>query len=328
MSSPINTVYKFNTSPDKQLADSFTAIINYLIDLFLKDALAKPIKFPVPDLSKIIKFGNIVFTSAELRGPFLRNNSFYVMLGEDLGGPVQFPSELIPNFDIRTGISQSGLNRIVDGLMPYQIPNADINHPYNTFYIHADHLQIDNAIFDIKAGNNVIGTKIFFSGNFKVDIQFDVPIVNKHVDIPIVIPFDKLSHYSGGVTPYLVVDKFTNNDEKVHLHLTPLTKFLDDWYAVLITDYRDYFYQIVRDWVNKFKDNFIVKFLRHIPIIGWILDRVFDGAAWILGYLTGALLDSIVSIALTVLINTLGRAAISLFINNNFDVYQLAKIFK
>ncbi|MBS1502092.1 MAG: hypothetical protein JST32_08530, partial [Bacteroidetes bacterium] len=70
---------------------------------------------------------------------------------------------------------------------------------------------------------------------------------------------------------------------------------------------------------------FVYKFLKHIPIIGWIVDHVFDGAAWILGYLTGAILDFVVDTTINTLINTLGRAALSIFYTPNFDVYKLSQ---
>ena len=320
----LTDTYRFSESSDKQLADSFTAIVNYLIDLFLQDALVKAIvEFPVPDISSIIKFGRLVFGRDELRGPYLRNNSFYTMLGADLGIPVTFPSEHIPKNDLRVGISESGLERVSSSIFPMRLPDADITKPYNTFYVTARNLQIEKASFNIRPGENTIGSSIFFSGLLQVNIQFDVPVIHKHVDIPIPIPFDKLSHYRGIIEPYLVVDPANNPDASVHLHLKPHAKFLDAWYLFVLTDYRGYFIDVIRRWVDRFKDNFIIKFFRKIPIIGWLLDKVIDMTGWIIGFAIGTVLDMAVSTFLNVLINVVGRALLQFFFTPDFDIYKL-----
>jgi hypothetical protein len=317
--------YNFDNSVDRPLADSFTAIVNYLIDVFLKDGLSQTIvDFPIPDLKNIIKYGNIVFSSDELRGPFIQNNTFYTMLGADLGTPAIFPLELTPPADIRSGISKSGLERIANGILPYKIPTIDLTHPYNTFYFHVDNLQITSMSFDITPGSDAIGLRTQFGGALILDIQFTVPVINKDVDIKIpILPLSNFSTFSGKVTPYIQVDPATSNDAKVHVHLIPHLKFLDDWYIFVVTDYRDYLANAIRSWVRSFGDNYVVKFLKHIPIIGWILSWVFDGAAWILGYLLGAFLDFMVTTTLNLFLNTVVRALVSIFLNLDFDVYKL-----
>jgi hypothetical protein len=319
----LTTVYKLADSKDKQLVDTLTAVVNYLIDVFLKDALSKAVtNFPVPDISNIIRFGKVVFSKDELRGPFLRNNGFYTMLGRDLTKPLDFPAEPGSGADIRVGISKSGLDRIATGMLPYKIPDADITKPYNTFYIHAYNMQVERASFDLTPGDDQLGLKSFFSGIFQVDIQFNVPVINKHIDIPIPIPFDKLSHYSGGVTPYLRIDPITAPDAKVHVNLLPVKNFFEAWYIFVLTDYRDYFVTVIRDWVSKFKDIFIIKFLKHIPIIGWIIGKAIDISADVLTYITGAILDIAVSTSLDLLINSFGRA-LATILTLDFDVYDL-----
>lgn len=320
----IATVYRIKSATDPQLADSLTALVNYLIDLFLKDALTKAVvEFPIPDLSSIIKLGTLVFSQDEFRGPFLRNDALNAMLGADLSTPLVFPAAYPGVADVRTGISKSGMDRIARALLPMSLPDQDFNHNYNTFYLHAYNIRIESVDFYLTPGDNAIRTRLFFSGVFQLNIQFDVPLINKHVDIPIPIPLDKLSHYYGKISPNLVIDPLNDPNGQVHVHLMPHVKFLDDWYVFLLTDYRDFLADFLRRWVDQFKDFFIVKFLRHIPILGWILDKVIDMTSWVLGYLLGAYLDYVVSTWLNLLINILGRAAIAIWYRPDFDIYQL-----
>lgn len=318
--------YHLDQSPDQQLADSFVAIVTYLINLFLKDGLSKAIvNFPIPDLKNIIKFGNITFSNAELWGPFIRNNTFYVMLGQDLGTPASFPVELLPPADVRVGISKSGLDRIAAGLLPYNFPTININNPYNTLYFHIDKLRLVKSTFSITPGNSAIGVQIFFDGTFQMDIQFNVPLINKHVDIPVPIPLDPLSNYTGSVQLNLQVDPYAagSTNAAVHLDLVAATKFFDGWYLFVLTDYRDKLVQIATNWINQFENNFIVSFLTHIPIIGWIISQTLNLVKWAIAYVTGLILDVAVSLVLNFLINTLGRLAVDLFLNNNFDIFNL-----
>jgi len=216
------------------------------------------------------------------------------------------------------------LDRIANALLPMKIPDQDITHNYNTFYVHAYNIQIESIDFYLKPGDNVLLTRLFFSGVFQINIQFDVPVINKHVDIPIPIPLDKLSHYLGKISPSLTIDPASDPNGQVHVHLVPNVKFLDEWYIFLLTDYRDFLANFIQDWVNRFaEDFFILRFLRHIPIIGWILGKVINMTGWALGYLLGAFLDYVVSTWLNLLINVLGRAAIAIWYRPDFDVYQL-----
>jgi hypothetical protein len=112
-------------------------------------------------------------------------------------------------------------------------------------------------------------------------------------------------------------------DAKVHVHLKPHAKFLDAWYLFVLTDYRGLVEQVIREWVNRFKDNFIVKFFRKIPIIGWILDKVLDMSGWILAFAIGSVLDIAVSTTLNLLINAIGRLLLQFFFTPDFSVYEI-----
>jgi hypothetical protein len=88
----------FNTDDDSQLGRTFRAVINYLIDLFLKDTLKRVVtEFPVPGLDKLVKLGAL--GAVPIREIHAQNDALYLWMGdEEVPSPQPFPTICAKSF--------------------------------------------------------------------------------------------------------------------------------------------------------------------------------------------------------------------------------------
>lgn len=317
----------YEAGDDSQLGRSFRAIVNYLINLFLRDTLKRTIvEFPVPALERVIEFGPM--GKLPIQEIHSRNNSLYVWMGnEEVSTPQPFPDAPIPLPHLRFGISNQGLHRVVDALLPIPIdlpPPANPSRP--SLKIYGDGLNIHKILFQLIPwvspfpappgtpqipGLNNIPTAIFFGGNLMIQVRFSVLGVNIDFDLP--IPLDQLSSYWGSFVPVMSVGNLAADQNAiVEARIVPATGFFDAWCIFLITNYRDYFASAIRHKLQEFADIPIVKKFCNIPIIGWLVCGVIKFASYIVevaAWLTGGVLDLAMSVSLTELINAALRIA-------------------
>ena len=113
----------YNADDDSSLGRTFRAIVNYLIDLYLRGGLRRTItEFPVPPLNNLIQFGAL--GSLPIDRLYIRNNSLYASIGAPDGVAAPFPLAPAVPVDIRFGASQAGVVRLINSLMPIPIPYA------------------------------------------------------------------------------------------------------------------------------------------------------------------------------------------------------------
>jgi|GEM_PF-4903287 len=321
----IRRVFQLDTVADGNLKETFVAIVNYLIDVFLEDAIKKPVvEFPVPDLSKLIRLGRLSFPKEELHGPFIRNNAFYVTLGRTLLPGGSFPDPGAGDPHITVGVTEQGVDRVIGALLP--MPIDDLTKETDAFYLRSDGLHIHKININLRPGEEQMFARVFVKGLITIRVQFKVPVINKHVKFNIPLPLDGLSHYGGLVTPVLSVGDFNADPGAlVRLHMVPNTRFLELWYAAIVTDYRNYLADVFRREINKISDSLIMKFFKKIPILGWILSKVVDMVGWAIGYVTGFVLDVFMSSGLTLLVNTIGRAVLQIMDRQEIDIVSFAQ---
>jgi hypothetical protein len=117
---------------------------------------------------------------------------------------------------------------------------------------------------------------------------------------------------------------------QIKLRVTPDVHFFDDWYALVVTDYRDYLRKAFQNAANNAVDELVGSSFCHIPILGWIVCGTINVIAQVAGYLVGAVLDFFASTFLTGILNTIGRIVIQFFQTPAFNLlsYDQASIYK
>lgn len=309
------------TDQDGDLGRTFRAIVTYVVELFVKDTLEKAITaFPVPPLDQLLNFGTL--GRLPLQGLFIRNDALYVMTGNDLFVPTTFPGAPASMPDLRAGISQAGMERILDALLPIPVP-VEAGHAGDCLHLTSQNLQVPRIDFRFNPPANSFPVRVHLSGLLNLRVNVPIPVFGGHLIFDIPFPIDKLTQYAGRLFPTILVeDLATKEDAKVRVRLAPDTGFLNDWYVLIVTDYRDFLADAFRDAVRRHRDQLLGKEFCKIPIIGWIVCGITDVTAEILGFLLGSVLDFFVSTILTTLVNTLGRAVLVFIDRPSFDVFS------
>ncbi len=304
---------------DDPLADAFRAIVNYLVELYLKQALETAVtSFPLPSLNKLTGFGGL--GTVPITGVFVRNKAIYLTAGADLGAPSTFPGPPAHPADIRIGASQTGLRRAIAAFLPLPVP---IDVGGSSLHL-TGQLNISEIDVSLPPGAAGIPTKINIGGNLNLHVEVPIPVFGGTLKFDVPIPVDYLTQYDGTLFSALTVGKYPDDPSaKVTIGLAPDVSFLGAWVAFVVTDYRDYlsnaFARAVQDAANQLVGNSFC----NIPVIGWIVCGVIDVTAQVLGYLTGAILDFFLSTLLTGLVNTLGRVLFLFFASPTFDVLSI-----
>ncbi|MFZ1085842.1 MAG: hypothetical protein WAN35_12835 [Terracidiphilus sp.] len=303
------------------LGRTFTAIVQYLSDLYLKSSLEKSVlQFPVPSLDTLVKIGTLALP---VDGIFIRNKAMYFDFGKDLGGPSAFPACPAQPVDLRAGVSTLGLTDIFGALLPLPVPLSFGNS--GDVLSLTSNLQIPEIDFKLVPGAATIPVAVHIGGTLDFHFSIPIPVLGGHLNFDIPIPLDKFSQYGGSVTPVLTIDAVGGPvaNPQVSLKLLPDTTFLGNWYLLVETDYRDYLAQAMRDALNRLASQLLGNSFCHIPILGWIVCGIIDVTATVTGYLLGAVLDLAVSTVLTVILNAIARVAFLIFATPQFSIFSI-----
>lgn len=308
---------------DDALGRTFRAIVNYLIQLFLADALKKTItEFPVPPIHQLLKVPALdPLLLQEVR---LRNNSLYAMVGRPLDGNKPFPSGIAGEPDLAVGITSEGANRIlsvyVAKAIPFQ-PNPTARVSIATDA--RDPFRIDGVRLNMIAGASTLPVQANIAGvllfRFRIPNPFGGDFI---VDLP--FPIDRITGYYGGVTPTVVAEDLAKvANASVRVRVEPVAGLFDQWAVVVATDYRGYFSKALRDAVNSAADRIFSrrKFCK-IPFIGWLICGIISVTAQVIGWIVGAGFDILLGAVLTGFLNTVGRTIVA-FIDLNREVATL-----
>ncbi len=306
--------------PDDALARTFKALVNYLEQLYLSTALEKAVtQFPVPPLNQIIGFGALGTLPVDVLA--IRNRAFYSDFGNDLGMPSAFPGAPATPVDLRIGASQTGLRRVVNALLPLPVP-LEVGDVNNTLHL-TSNLSIPEIDLKLNAGSTDIPTSVHLSGSMNLQVKIPIPIFGGDLQFDVPVPLDPLTQYAGKITPALQVDDASQPGAQVKLLLTPETGFFQDWYALVVTDYRDLLANAFRNAAHNAANQLIGNKFCNIPILGWIVCGVIDVTAEVIGYLTGAVLDFFISTFLTAIVNTIGRIVLAFLQAPTFNVVHI-----
>ncbi|WP_445368200.1 hypothetical protein ACH5Y9_01155 [Methylomonas sp. BW4-1] len=284
---------------DGPTARAFRAIMNFLIDLWLKDGLKKTVtEFPLPDFDDLVELGPL----GRLPGKdlYIRNNQFYLTLGNQASGDVAFP-DVSGNDDLRLGISEIGLRRLL-GLLPIADIPISIGKDNTTFQVRSRNFHVSRIRADLKPGEDQFDGQVYFGG--LIEIRINVEVFGAWVRTPwFPLPVDDtLSRYIGKFLPYI-----NSDDKNLSLKIRPSQEFYESWLLLLVTDYRGYFAELFKGWLRSIRRLFIKDKYCKIPIIGWLVCGTFDLLGDVLGWIVGAPLDLFMSSILTIVINAIYR---------------------
>jgi len=306
---------------DDALGRTFKALVNYLEELYLSVALEKAVtQFPVPPLDQLTGFGALGPLPVDVLT--IRNKALYSDIGNDLGTPAAFPGPPATPVDLRIGVSQTGLRRVVNALLPLPIPSLEVGGVGDTLHL-TSNLSIPEIDLKLNAGSTEVPVAVHLSGLINLHVKIPIPVFGGNLEFDIPIPIDPLTQYAGRVIPTLQVDDPSTSGAQVKLLLTPETGFLQDWYALIVTDYRDYLANAFRNAAHNAANQLIGNKFCSIPILGWIVCGVIDVTADVIGYLTGAVLDFFISSFLTVVVNTIGRTVLAFLQAPTFTVFHI-----
>ena len=313
---------------DGTLGRTFVAIVQYLSQLYLQVALEKAvIQFPVPRLDQIAGFGTL--GALPVDGIYIRNKALYIDVGQDLGTPMAFPLTPAQPVDLRVGISTNGMTRIIGAFLPVPVP-LELGNSGTTLHLTSS-LVIPEIDFKLTPGAGNIPVAVHLSGTMNLHVQVPIPILGGTFGFDVPIPIDPLTQYAGSVVATLQVDQYPAvQGAQIKLRVTPNVKFFDDWYALVVTDYRNYLANAFQNAANNAVNQLVGSSFCHIPILGWIVCGTINVIAQVAGYLVGAVLDFFVSTFLTGILNTIGRIAIQFFQTPAFNLlsYDQASIYK
>jgi hypothetical protein len=305
---------------DGALGRTFKALVNYLEELYLSVALDKAVtQFPVPPLNQITGFGALGTLPVNVLA--IRNKAFYADIGNDLRTPATFPGAPVTPVDLRVGVSQTGLRRVVNALLPLPVP-LEVGGVNNTLHL-TSNLSIPEIDFKLNAGSTEIPTAVHLSGLMNLHVKIPIPVFGGNLEFDVPIPIDPLTQYAGNVIPALEVDDPSTSGAQVKLLLSPETGFLQAWYVLVVTDYRDYLANFFQNEAHNAANQLIGNSFCSVPLLGWIVCGVIDVTADVIGYLTGAVLDYFISSFLTVIVNTIGRIVLQFLQAPTFNVFHI-----
>jgi hypothetical protein len=320
MQSNVATITEAPLSDDGALGRTFKALVNYLEELYLNMALEKAVtQFPVPPLNQLTGFGALGTLPVDVLA--IRNKAFYSDIGNDLGAPAAFPDPSATPVDLRIGVSQTGLRRVVNALLPLPVP-LEVGGVNNTLHL-TSNLSIPEIDLKLNAGSTEVPVSVHLAGLMNLHVKIPIPVFGGNLEFDVPLPIDPLTQYAGKVIPAVQVDDPSTSGAQVRLLLTPETGFLQEWYALVVTDYRDYLAKAFRNAAHNAANQLIGNKFCDVPILGWIVCGLIDVTADVVGYLTGAVLDFFISSFLTAIVNTIGRIILAFLQAPNFNVFHI-----
>lgn len=293
---------------------AFIAILNYLIEVFLEDGLRRPVEqFPFPPLH-LLPQSNI---SLYLRGLQIDGNTLGVYLHRQPGDPI-VPGSLPPSGNVQLGIGlvEPLISDILRASLPYTA-NIGPTPDNRTFSIRGGSwIRVNKRSYiDLRAPDS-IKARLNFEGLIKG--QVNVKLGRYWVRAGVPFPIDELSLIEGIFKPFI-----EETDDQFLVRMRPSEDFFEPTAIVIVTDFREYISNAVRDWLRRN----VTPIFRKIPIIGWIIAKGVEVIVGeLLGYFVGALLDTVASFFLTLLATALFNVARLLFNDEiAFTVYELDK---
>ena len=281
---------------------SFVALLNYLIEVFLKKALAEPLEeFPFPPLNLVVDTDVNLY----LRGVTTWGNTLGAYL--DLAaGSYRKPVGNVParQADIGIGVTEGLVTSVLHATLPLRFdlePTPDdqlLSIKGGSWIMIRDRPGLFRSSIDLNAPDRVRAT-FYFEG--QINAQVNVPLGKYWVRVGLPIPMGRGSYISGSFSAFV-----KDEGDKFELWFRAGHRFFSDIGAIRVfTDYRSLIRNAVRDWLRRH----VSPILKKIPILGWIISKGVEViVSELIGNFIGVPLDIAASIILSLLLTSLYNA--------------------
>jgi len=299
---------------------AFIAILNYLIDVFLKRALQKPLEsFPFPAINLVLNTSvNLYMRSLSTWG-----NTLGTYLSLQNGGHLPIVGNLPSQpDDIAVGITEGVVTAVLNATLPVR-SNITPTPENRTFSISSGSwIDIKRSMgpfrsaIDLQAPDRIRATFFF---NAHINAQINIQLGKYWVRVGLPIPIGDPSMISGSFLSFV-----RDAGDKFELMMRPGARFFQDMGAiVIVTDYSRLIRDAVRDWLNRN----VSPVLKKIPILGWIIAKGVESiVSELMRIFLGTPLDAMVSTFLSVILTVLYNVVRLAFGENlEFSVTDIKK---
>lgn len=293
----------------------FVALLNYVIEVFLRDALERPIaQFPFPPLNLLADTG----MALHLRGLRIDGNTLGAYMHDKPGGVIA-PTGALParRTHLSIGVVEPFIRKIVDNLLPVTRP-IDPTPGHRTFSIR------DGSWIRIKEHSDIrlgmprrVQAKIYLEADVKcgVNIKLGKYGVRPKFTIPIRYP----SRIQTTLIPFI-----KDTPDAFQIRLRPHGEIFDTDHILLFVD----FYTYIRDAVQAWLRRHVTPVMRKIPILGWIISKGIEIiVSELMGIFVGGPLSAVVSVASSLFLTAVYKIAVFAFGPKlDFQAYKLNKV--
>lgn len=267
-------------------APAFVALLNYIIEVFLKDGLKKPVEqFPVPPLELVADTGLNVY----LRGVQIDNNVLGAYFSQAPGPVIKPAAAPGAAADLSVGVVESTLNDVLKAILPITSPIEKTSANKFLSIRDGSWVRIRRKSYINLSAPNEIFARLFFEA--RVNVGINIKLGKYWVRPTLPIPIGDPSQILGTMIPYI---ETTDTEFQVRLRFS--RDFFKPAAVVIATRYRDMFRDSVKAWLR----GHVSPVLKKIPIIGWIISKGVEVIVGeLMAYFAGAYLDWMASYFLT-----------------------------
>lgn len=292
----------------------FVVLLNYVIEVFLRDALEKPIaEFPFPAL-QLMPEARI---SLHMRGLQIDGDTLGVYLHD-------VPGKIIPiqggvpgrNSHLSIGVVEPLIRRMINAYLPITEPIEEQSTNRFLYIRNGSWIRINKRSEVDLRPPSAINAKLFFEMDLKLGIY--VKLGKYSVREHLTLPFRSPSHIRTDIKPFIVedLDRFV-----IKGRLRP--NLNDPAYLLAHVDYRRKIKEKVEKWLS---DN-VTPILRKIPFIGWIISK---GIRVIVLELMDIFIGRPLTVIASALISVVGTFALNIIAfafsdKLEFDLYEVDK---
>jgi hypothetical protein len=270
--------------------DAFTAILNYLVAVFLEEGLRQPVaQFPLPQMQKL----PVINLPLALRGLDIFSNRLgFYLRHED--GPLEAvsgtpPAPTVPEPHLSIGVVVESIRRVLVELLPLVAPLEYGNA--STFFQLLAGSQITvlaSTSLELRPPD-VIRVVVRFSGD--LHMRINVAIGGYQLHVPVELPLGESCHFAANWSAFARVDDATT---MVNVMLRPKRDFMvfgpDTGSEILIlTEWRKILKSSVLDWLRQNVSPILVK----VPGIGWVVAKTVEVVASELAAAFGTVVDGL-----------------------------------